>query len=108
MYPHERSLVQKYKNRPFVLLGVYYDDPPRVKAVMERNHLTWDAWADGKAGTIFAQWNVRAIPTTYVLDGTGTIRFKNVRGQELESAIDKLVSEEESVTHSHQQSALSQ
>ena len=35
-------------------------------------------------------------PTIYVLDGTGKIRFKNVRGEAMDKAVDELLKEMES------------
>lgn len=95
MYPHERSLVTKYKDRPFVILGVNGDDPARLKAICEKNELTWRSWASGTKGPIVQQYKVRSWPTIFVLDKDGIIRYKNVRGDTLENAIESLVKQAE-------------
>ena len=42
MYPHERSLVKRLADKPFVLLGVNSDETrDEVKKVLERNQLSW-------------------------------------------------------------------
>jgi peroxiredoxin len=96
MYQHERSLVQKYKGRKFVLMGVNADEPEALKNIIQKNSLTWNSWADGHGGPICKKWNIRFFPTTVLIDGKGVIRYKNLRAAELENAIDKLVKEEES------------
>ena len=38
-------------------------------------------------------WQVDRFPTVYVLDSKGVIRYKGVRGQELEAAVEELLTE---------------
>ncbi len=95
MYPHERSLVKRLADKPFALLGVNSDsDIEKLKTVLTEKNLTWRSWYDeSTSGPIARQWNVSGWPTIYVLDHKGVIRYKNVRGDELDLAIDTLVSE---------------
>lgn len=96
MYPHERSLVQRLKDKPFVLLGINSDrDREEVKRIMKQENITWRSWWDGgsTSGPIATQWNVQAWPTIYVLDAKGVIRYKNVRGEALDRAVDQLLAE---------------
>jgi hypothetical protein len=96
MYPHERSLVERLKDKPFALLGVNSDDDrDKVKKVMATNHLSWRSWWDGGStdGPIQTAYNVSHWPTIYVLDGEGVIRYLDVRGKALDEAIDKLLAE---------------
>jgi len=98
MYPHERSLVKKFENKPFVLLGVNSDkDRDELKSVLEKEEITWRSWWDGGStnGPIATQWNVSGWPTIYVIDAEGIIRHKNVRGNDLDAALDALVAEAE-------------
>src|SRR5436309_3069022 len=76
MYPHERSLVEKYQNRPFVILGVNSDDDrDQLKQTIVKEKLTWRSFWDGCStdGPIARRWNVTAWPTLYLIDHTGTI-----------------------------------
>jgi hypothetical protein len=76
MYPHERSLVEKFKDRPFVILGVNSDDDrEQLKQVLVKEKLTWRSfWDDGSTdGPIARRWNVTGWPTLYLIDHTGTI-----------------------------------
>ncbi|TDJ66663.1 MAG: hypothetical protein E2O39_16100 [Planctomycetota bacterium] len=97
MYPHERSLVKRLQNEPFALIGVNSDkDLEKLRPRMEEENITWRSFWNGPKGTggpISAQWNVRGWPTIYVLDKQGVIRFKNVRGEAMDEAVDELLAE---------------
>ena len=99
MYPHERSLVKRLDGKPFALLGVNSDiDKDELKKVMEKEDITWRSWWNGPKGTggpLSKKWNVHGWPTIYVLDPKGVIRFKNVRGEQMDEAVDQLLKEQE-------------
>ena len=99
MYPHERSLVEKMKDRPFALIGVNSDtDKKKLKARMEKERITWRSFWNGPEGTggpISRKWNVHGWPTVYVLDHKGVIRYKNVRDEKMENAVEELLKEAE-------------
>ncbi len=93
MYPHERSLVENLKDKPFALIGVNSDPLEKARAAVQRESLTWRSFWDGGStrGPIATAFQVRAWPTIYVLDHEGVIRYKGVRGAALEKAIDGLL-----------------
>ena len=95
MYPHERSLVKRLKDKPFALLGVNSDPKERLKQVVKKENMTWRSWWDGGSteGPIATKWNVSAWPTIYVLDHKGVIRYKDVREKTLDDAVDALLAE---------------
>jgi hypothetical protein len=96
MYPHERSLVKRLQDRSFALIGVNSDkDQDELKKVMEKEEITWRSFWNGGStdGPISSAWKVRSWPTIYVLDGTGTIRYRNVRGEAMDLAVDELLAE---------------
>ena len=96
MYPHERSLVKRLEGQPFVLLGVNSDrDREALKKVMKKQGITWRSFWNGGStqGPISSAWNVRGWPTIYVLDHKGVIRYKNVRGERMDEAVDTLLKE---------------
>ncbi len=96
MYPHERSLVKKFADQPFALVGVNSDtDREQLKKVLVDEQITWRSFWNGGSteGGIAGQWNVHSWPTIYVIDAKGVIRYKNVRGEELESALETLLAE---------------
>ena len=94
MYPHERSLVKRLKDKPFALIGVNSDrDREAIKQICKDKNLSWRSFWNGgsTSGPISTKWNVRGWPTIYVLDENGVIRFKNVRGEAMDKAIDTLL-----------------
>src|SRR5215471_4330158 len=96
MYPHERSLVKKLADKPFVLLGVNSDeDRENVKKVIEKEQMTWRSWWNGGGtdGPVQTAYNVSHWPTIYLLDHEGKIRYIDVRDKKLEEAIDELLAQ---------------
>jgi peroxiredoxin len=99
-YAQERSLVKRMESKPFALLGVNSDaDKDALKKLVEKIEINWRSWwngPDGFEGPLSKKWNIHTWPTTYVLDAKGVIRYKNVRGDKLDEAVDALVKELES------------
>src|SRR5690349_20498293 len=124
MIPHEKTMVEKLKNRPFALLGINSDqdrdvlkelqmqklatDDPAAKAkiheaniaylnkILKEQGISWrQAAQESTSGPIPTRWNVRGWPTIYVIDAAGKIRFKDLRDQELEDAAVRLHDEME-------------
>jgi hypothetical protein len=101
MYPHERSLVKKMENKPFVLLGVNSDrDKDELKKAMEKEQITWRSWWDGGStnGPIATAWVIKGWPTLYVIDHKGVIRHKwlgSPGDKVLDEAIEAIVKEAE-------------
>jgi len=97
MYPHERSLVKRLAGEPFALIGVNSDkDLEKLQDVLVEENITWRSFwngPDGTGGPISTRWNVHGWPTIYVLDHEGKIRFKNVRGEAMDKAVDQLLAE---------------
>ncbi len=97
MIPHERSLVKKLEGKPFALLGINSDpDRAKLKEDLKKNEMTWRHWWDKTtSGPIATTWNIHGWPTIYVLDGTGKIRYRDVRDQAMENAVETLLKEME-------------
>ncbi len=99
MFPHERSLVAKYKDEPFAIIGINSDkDLVALKDVRAKENITWRSFWNGPEGTsgpISAAWNVHGWPTLYILDAKGVIRYKAVGGNEeaIDAALEKLLTE---------------
>ena len=58
---------------------------------LEKNEMPWTHWHNGSKGGMLDSWNIRFFPTIYVVDAKGVIRFKGVRGQAMDDAVDKLL-----------------
>ncbi len=96
MYPHERSLVKQLSNNKFALIGVNSDrDRNELKEIVKEKNITWRSFWNGgsSSGPISTSWAVRGWPTIYVIDAKGLIRYHNVRGPQLDKAIETLLSE---------------
>ncbi len=100
MYPHERSLVKRLKDKPFALIGVNSDEDLanlRDKVRIEKE-LTWRSFWNGPEGTsgpISQAWNVFGWPTIYIIDHNGVIRARNKRGEAMDEVVDQLLAEME-------------
>src|SRR5438128_1331138 len=97
MYPHERSLVERLRGQPFALLGVNCDQSRQAaRNEVSSAGLNWRSWWDGQ-GRIQSQWQVSFLPTIYVIDAHGVIRYTPVDFMSdragLERVIDKLLKE---------------
>jgi hypothetical protein len=111
MFPHERSLVKQLSDKPFALIGVNSDkDLEMIQEVVKEKNLTWRSFwngPDGTGGPISTKWGVTGWPTIYVLDSKGVIRFKNVRGDAMDRALETLLAEmgeEVSIAHEEEES----
>jgi thiol-disulfide isomerase/thioredoxin len=98
MYPQEKEMVRRLESKPFALLGVNADDDPKVaRETVQRRGLNWRSWYDSgpPSNRISRDWHVNAFPNVWVLDHKGVIRFKDLRGPELDAAVNQLVAEAE-------------
>jgi thiol-disulfide isomerase/thioredoxin len=95
MYPQLRELVEKFKAEPFVLVSVNADtEVETLKESIDSGKVTWRCWWDGGMdGPITTRWGVISIPSIFVLDKAGMIRFKDVRGPALDDAVASLLEE---------------
>ena len=104
MYPHERSLVKQLSGKPFSLIGVNSDaDLEEIREVVKEKNITWRSFQNEQEdGKISSAWGVTGWPTIYVLDKDGVVRYKNVRGEKMDAAIEELLGEmghEVEITH---------
>ncbi|BDS07699.1 hypothetical protein NT6N_27390 [Oceaniferula spumae] len=96
MIPHERSLVEKWKDRPFAIIGVNSDNKEKLAKMVEDNTVNWRSFNNQQKGfKISDNWNVTGWPTLYIIDHKGVIRHKGLRGEAMEKALDALIQEAE-------------
>jgi len=94
MIPHEREMVEKFKSKPFALISVSADDDKKeLEDFIAKEPMPWVHWWERSEAALLKQWNVRFFPSLYVIDAKGIIRYKHIRGEELEKAVEKLLSE---------------
>jgi peroxiredoxin len=93
MVPHDKALVNRLGDERFAFVGINAD-PSRKQAqqFVTDERLNWRSWWDGDT-RLSAQWNAFSVPTIYVIDQQGVIRFKDIRYKQLDDAVDQLLKE---------------
>jgi thiol-disulfide isomerase/thioredoxin len=92
MIPHEREMVGRLKDKPFVLVSISCDEKKEaLTKFLAKESMPWTHWWNGSEGGILEDWNVEGYPTIYVLDADGIIRHTDIRGEELEEAVNRLL-----------------
>ncbi len=99
MYPYERNITHKYRNRPFALIGVNSDPEKRCRKAQVQSDLTWRSFWDGgnTGGPIATLYQVEDWPRIIIIDAQGTIRM-NARGLDedyVSKLLDRLIHEAE-------------
>ncbi len=95
MYPHERSLVNEMKDKPFALIGVNSDSVEDAKDAVQRNDLNWRSFQNsGDDRPDFSEdWAVEGWPTVVILDAERKIRYRGHDGMAATAVAEKLVEE---------------
>ncbi len=96
--PNVVAAFDKYKDRNFTVLGVSLDDEERNGhkkwlAAIAKDHLTWTHVSDLKYwdNAVAKQYGIQAIPQNLLLDPSGKIVAKNIRGEELQVKLAELI-----------------
>lgn len=98
--PYERLMLDLYRNWPFAIVsvetGANRELAKRTKAQQGLNYRSWwDGAPDEEVeGPIASAWNVGGLPTLYVIDGDGVIRFVDARYEDLLKAVRQLLNEQ--------------
>ena len=91
--PNVKLAYAKHRYRKFQIIGISLDSSiAPLEAYIQREGIEWRQYLDS-TGQISGLYNVRAIPSTFLIDGTGIVRRVNLRGLALESAVSELVRE---------------
>jgi thiol-disulfide isomerase/thioredoxin len=94
MIPHTTKLVEKMKDKPFVFVSISADDKVQtVQDFIKKTPMPWTHWYEGVGGKMMQDWEVEYFPTIYILDHKGVIRYKDLRGEKMDEAVEKLVKE---------------
>jgi peroxiredoxin len=86
--PNVVKAFNNYKDKNFTVLSVSLDQPGKKQSWLDAIHkdgLTWTHVSDLKFwdNAVAKQYGIRAIPQNLLLDPTGKIIAKNIRGEEL-------------------------
>jgi hypothetical protein len=95
MLPHEKEMVVRLKDKPFALIGINSDgDRSVVNSILKKEGITWRQAIDGStSGPLASKWGIQGWPTIFILDAKGVIRYKDLRDQAMEDAVNTLLKE---------------
>jgi thiol-disulfide isomerase/thioredoxin len=97
MIPHERELVEKYKDKPFVIISVSADEEKSdLTEFLSKEAMPWTHWWDGPKGPVLKMFKIKAFPTLYLIDAKGVLREKwvgNPGNDKIDKAVADLVAE---------------
>ena len=91
--PNLKRTYAKHRDQQFQIIGISLDrSMGPLDAYIHGEGIEWRQCLDS-TGQISGLYNVRAIPSTFLIDGVGIVRRVNLRGPALESAVSELVRE---------------
>ncbi|MCZ7640250.1 MAG: TlpA family protein disulfide reductase [Verrucomicrobia bacterium] len=88
--PNVQAAYRKHHERGFDIVGISLDnDREKLTNFIKQKELPWKQYFDGQGWkTKLAQeYGINSIPATYLLDGTGKIIARNLRGPALDTAV---------------------
>ncbi|MDZ4809439.1 MAG: TlpA disulfide reductase family protein [Bacteroidota bacterium] len=90
--PNLVKIFNTYNNKGFTILGVSLDQPGKQQAWLDAIHkdgLTWTHVSDLKFwdNAVAKQYNIRSIPQNLLLDPSGKIIARNIRGEEVQKKL---------------------
>lgn len=93
--PNVVKAYNEYKDKNFTVLGVSLDQPGKKQSWLDAIHkdsLTWTQVSDLKFwnNAVAQQYGIRAIPQNLLIDPSGKIIAKNIRGEELNKKLDEI------------------
>ena len=94
--PNVVKLYKEHHNKGFEIIGVSLDRSRRAfDQYVEANDMDWPQYFDGKywQNDIAMKYRVRYIPATFLIDRQGVLRYRSLRGRELEEAVTQLLKE---------------
>jgi thiol-disulfide isomerase/thioredoxin len=94
--PHERKLVERFRGRPFALIGMNGDEEKSAAArAVQQNQIAWRSFWNGpdyRDSPILTSYNVRGWPKVYVIDPRGVIAARELADEQLDKLLESLVS----------------
>jgi peroxiredoxin len=94
--PNVKSVYNKYHPRGFEIVGISLDQSrDKLDAYIKQQGIQWPQYFDGKwwNNDVATMYGIKSIPATLLVDKQGKIRYKSLRGRQLEAAVEKLVAE---------------
>ncbi len=88
--PNVLKTYEKYHSKGFEIIGVSLDnDRDKLTQFIKDKGVTWRQYFDGKGwqNKLARQYGIDSIPATFLLDGTGKILARDLRGEELATEV---------------------
>lgn len=95
--PNVKKAYNDFHGKGFEILGISLDDSSaKFSSYVDEQEIPWPQVFDGKGwnsevGKLYA---INSIPATFLLDRSGKIRYRDLRGEDLYEAIKTLIAEE--------------
>ena len=90
--PNVIKAYEKHHDKGFEIIGVSLDqDETKLKNFIKDKNMTWAQYFDGKGwqNKLAQTYGIQSIPATFLLDGSGKIIGRDLRGENLEQALAK-------------------
>ena len=94
--PNVKQVYDKYHPKGFEIVGISLDQSrDRLDQYISTNKIPWPQYFDGKwwKNDVAVMYGIQSIPSTILVDKAGKIRYKSLRGRQLESAVQQLLAE---------------
>lgn len=92
--PHLKALYEKTDRSEFEIISIVGESPVEsLQKIIQNEHLVWPQILSNEENQIVETYGIQGYPTTYLLDPKGMIVAKDLRGEELEKIIAKLLAD---------------
>lgn len=94
--PNVVRLYNQYKEKGFNIVGISLDEDQKAwQQAIKDDKLTWRHAVETQRfdGAVVKQYQIEAIPSSFIIDPTGKIIAKNLRGNDLEDFLKKTFSQ---------------
>lgn len=86
--PNVIGTYAKHHASGFEIIGISRDqDEQKLKSFVQANQMPWQQYFDGRENKLAERYGISFIPTTFLVDGAGTLIGRDLRGGELEKAV---------------------
>jgi len=92
--PNVLAAYEKYHGKGFEIIGISLDNSrDALTTFLKENHMGWRQYFDGLGwkNKVSTRFGIDSIPATFLLDGSGKIVAKNLRGAALERKLATLL-----------------
>jgi thiol-disulfide isomerase/thioredoxin len=94
--PNVINVYEKYNKKGFEIVGISLDrSRDDLDRYLDKYDVEWPQYFDGKfwKNDVATLYGIQSIPATFLIDKKGLIRYKSLRGRQLQSAVEELLAE---------------